>query len=95
MLKSLKRLIFINKYSNPSFSLMAQVLHLLPCEIWVISTEMTSMSRLSVNWSLQTQILNDCSWSQVEVSSHNTDQVLISVSFSHCSVTVNEHAQWL
>ncbi len=74
---------------------MAQVLDLLPCEVGVVSSEMASVSRLSVNWSLQAQFLDDCSWSQVEVSANDADQVLVTESLSHCTITVHENAQGL
>ena len=74
---------------------MAQVLNLLPCEVRVVSSEMTPVSRLPVNWSLQAQLLDNCSRSQVEVSCHDPDQVLVTESLSHCAITVHKNTQWL
>lgn len=74
---------------------MAQVLNLLPSKICIASTEMATMGCLPVNWPLQSQIFNDCSRSKVEVSGHDSYQVLVSVALSHCTVAVDKNTQGL
>ena len=47
----------------------------LPSEIWVISTEMSILSSLLVNWSLQIELLNDVAWSEVKVFNNDSCDV--------------------
>lgn len=81
--------------SSLFFLLVGQVLNGFPGEILIVSSEMSESTGLLIDWSLQLQVSDDHTWSEIEVSDDDISQVEISQSLSDGSVTVNMDTQWL
>lgn len=60
------------------FSLEDEFLGLLPCEVGVVSAEVTVCGGLLVDGSQQVKLLDDVAWAEVEVLLHDLDEVLVS-----------------
>ena len=59
-------------------SLEVELLGLLPCEVGIVSAEVSVSCGLLVNRSQQIKFLDDVAWAEVEVLLNDLDEVLIS-----------------
>lgn len=69
--------------------LVGQILGGFPVEIGIVSTEVTESAQLAVDGSLEAELLDDSSGSEVEVLGDDDLEVVVSVSFSNGSVGVD------
>lgn len=70
-----------------------ELLWLLPGEVRVVSAEVSVVSGLLVDWSLELKVSDDASWSQVEVLLDDFQNFSIGLVLAS-SVGINEDGQW-
>ena len=70
-------------------------LWLLPGEVLVDSSEVTESGGLLVDWSLEVQLLDDVSWSEVEVVPHDSHEVILSQVVLGAAEGVDVDGQWV
>ena len=89
-------LVCTNYYSFPCVSVELEV-HLwgLPGEILIFSSEMSKGSGFLVDWSLEIKLLDDVTWSEVEIISNDSNKIVIGEAFLDCSVGVNVNGEWV
>ena len=60
-----------------------------PGEVWVVAAEVYESSSLLIDGSLQVKLLNDVARSEIEVCSHNPDNVGFGAATLDCAVCLN------
>ena len=56
---------------------------------------MTESCGFLVDWSLEIKLLNDISWSEVEIILDDSNEIIIGESLLDCSVRVNVDGKWV
>merc|ERR1719253_767376 len=75
--------------------LKGKVLNFLPCEVRVLTSEVTVGSSLAHNWALKVKIPDDTSWTKIEVVLNNFSKLSIGLSVGNSSVRVNKDGKWV
>merc|ERR1719253_1634269 len=75
--------------------LKGKVLNFLPCEVRVLTSEVTVGSSLAHNRALKVKIPDDTSWTKIEVVLNNFSKLSIGLSVGNSSVRVNKDGKWV
>merc|ERR1719253_110645 len=75
--------------------LKGKVLNFLPCEVRVLTSEVTVGSTLAHNRALKVKIPDDTSWTKIEVVLNNFSKLSIGLSVGNSSVRVNKDGKWV
>jgi len=81
-------------HSNRSIEL-EWLLWCFPCEIWIVSSEVTEGSCFLENWSFQLEFLYNHSWSEVEIVLGNSNKVCVGHTFFDGTVWINMDRKWI